>query len=221
MRQVFDTVVGSADAAGEKALWAQVADWQWAMDAAFRIVQVQPLASGRHLPPLPELIGHRPWECPALALDERRRRRSERLLWQRRPFRGVELAWRTDGGRMRWCSISGVPRLGSDGQFTGYVGVAVDISGRKRLEQSLRQLRAELDATLRALPDLMFEIDGNGVFHAVHAPQPELLAVPVERIVGSRDVDLLPPQVILKTAVEPEVLPFSSMLARGWAGLTY
>ncbi|MDM7463174.1 diguanylate cyclase domain-containing protein [Tepidimonas taiwanensis] len=184
------------DGALAEALLAQVADWRWAMDAEFRIVRAEPLAEGRRLPPLPALIGYRPWECPALVLDERRRRRHERLLWQCQPFRGVELAWRTDRGRQRWFSISGVPRLDEQGHFHGYVGVATDVTARRRVEQSLRDVRAELDATLRALPDLMFEIDGDGVFHGVHAPQPELLAVPAERIVGRRDVDLLPPEVV-------------------------
>lgn len=184
------------DSALAEALLAQVADWRWAMDAEFRIVRAEPLAEGRRLPPLPALIGYRPWECPALVLDERRRRRHERLLWQCQPFRGVELPWRTDSGRQRWFSISGVPRLDEQGHFHGYVGVATDVTARRRVEQSLRDVRAELDATLRALPDLMFEIDGDGVFHGVHAPQPELLAVPAERIVGSRDVDLLPPEVV-------------------------
>lgn len=73
------------------------------------------------------------------------------------------------------------------------LGVAVDITARKRTEQTLREVRADLTATLRALPDLMFEVDREGTFHHVHAPRPELLLVPPDAIVGRNQRDLLPP----------------------------
>jgi len=88
-----------------------------------------------------------------------------------------------------------VPRRGEDGRFLGYTGVAVDITARKRAEMALHEARAELDATLRALPDLMFEIDADGIFRHVHAPRPEWLYVPADQIVGRHLRDLLPPAV--------------------------
>jgi diguanylate cyclase (GGDEF)-like protein/PAS domain S-box-containing protein len=183
-------------AGGESSLLALVADWVWATDASLRVIQAQPLQgdAGR-LSWLASLVGRRPWESDVWLQPDGRTRRRWRPLWRREPFRGLELQWRSPRGEPSWTSISGVPRRGEDGRFLGYTGVAVDITARKRAEMALHEARAELDATLRALPDLMFEIDADGVFRHVHAPRPEWLYVPAERIVGRHLRDLLPPAV--------------------------
>lgn len=186
----------SAGAVDESSLLALVADWVWATDASLRVIQAQPLQGdpGR-LSWLASLVGRRPWESDVWLQPDGRTRRLWRSLWRREPFRGLELQWRTRRGEPSWTSISGVPRRGEDGRFLGYTGVAVDITARKRAEMALHEAGAELDATLRALPDLMFEIDADGIFRHVHAPRPEWLYVPAEQIVGRHLRDLLPPAV--------------------------
>jgi PAS domain S-box-containing protein len=47
------------------------------------------------------------------------------------PFR-VQYRLERAGGGYTWVEGSGVPRISLNGEFTGYVGVAVDISDRKR-----------------------------------------------------------------------------------------
>lgn len=42
----------------------------------------------------------------------------------------------------------------------------------------LSVMQAQMQATLDAIPDLMFEVDGKGVIHGFHSAVPELLAVP-------------------------------------------
>jgi diguanylate cyclase (GGDEF)-like protein/PAS domain S-box-containing protein len=186
----------SAGSVDESSLLALVADWVWATDASLRVIQAQPLQgdAGR-LSWLASLVGRRPWESDVWLQPDGRTRRRWRPLWRREPFRGLELQWRSPRGELSWTSISGLPRRGEDGRFLGYTGVAVDITARKRAEMALHEARAELDATLRALPDLMFEIDADGIFRHVHAPRPEWLYVPAEQIVGRHLRDLLPPAV--------------------------
>ena len=56
----------------------------------------------------------------------------------------------------------------------------------------LRELGRELQATLQAIPDLLFEIDENGLFLNVWANRVEDLAAPRETLVGRRFQDVLP-----------------------------
>ncbi len=177
-------------------LLALAADWVWEMDTQLRVVDVIALTGDPRPAWAADLIGLRPWDSPVFVRDRAAAVRQMRRLWRHVPFRDLELQWVSDAGEPRWTSISGIPRYAADGHFAGYVGVAVDISPRKRLERSLRDAQADRDATLRALPDLMFEIDANGVFHDVHAPRPELLLVPPEAIVGRRQDELLPPEAL-------------------------
>lgn len=179
-----------------EALLALTADWVWTMDAQFRLVRMGRI-DGRPLPPgLERALGVVPWDSPLFEPGLGQWRRHRRVLWSHRPFAGLELGWHRPGQPLRWFAISGMPRFDDEGRFAGYVGVAVDITARKRTEQTLREVRADLTATLRALPDLMFEVDREGTFHHVHAPRPELLLVPPQAIVGRNQRDLLPPEAL-------------------------
>lgn len=56
----------------------------------------------------------------------------------------------------------------------------------------LEQSRQQLDATLTALPDLLFEIDEHGYYRQVHTPRCEELSVPVDMLLGRSVYDILP-----------------------------
>ncbi len=47
-------------------------------------------------------------------------------------------------GAWRWVLSHGVPRLGADGNFLGFIGSAVDIHDRKEMEEHLRRANSDL-----------------------------------------------------------------------------
>ncbi len=73
---------------------------------------------------------------------------------------------------------------------------------RAILQDQVEQRTAEildvknrLQATLDAIPDLLFEMDLEGRFHAVHAQERDLLAAPADTLQGRSISDVLPPEV--------------------------
>ncbi|MCX7742332.1 MAG: GGDEF domain-containing protein [Tepidimonas sp.] len=127
-----------------QALLALAADWLWEMDAQLRLVRMERV-DGAALPAgLEQALGRAPWESPVFEPAARHWRRHRRVLWSHRPFSRLELGWRLPGHPVRWCSISGLPCFDAHGHFLGYVGVAQDITARKRAELALRQSRAQL-----------------------------------------------------------------------------
>ena len=109
------------------------------------------------------------------------------------PAYQAEYRARHTDGRWMWLSSRGkVVQFSKDGAPQRMVGTLMDISGRKQAEAQLHATQAELQATLTALPDLLFEFSATGHYRAVH----------------SRDVGMLarPPEVLLDRAVD-EVLP--------------
>lgn len=68
-----------------------------------------------------------------------------------------------------------------------------DISMRKQAEAETLAVKNQLQATLDAIPDLMFEIDLDGRYHACHALQTGLLAAPAEMLIGKTVHEVLPP----------------------------
>lgn len=58
--------------------------------------------------------------------------------------------------------------------------------------ESLEKSEAQYLATLDTLPDLLFEVDKNGVYLSVHAWTERMLAVPAAELIGSRLDEVLP-----------------------------
>ncbi len=70
-----------------------------------------------------------------------------------------------------------------------------DISLRVAREQKIVSLKEDLEATLEALPDLLFEVDEEGRFHAFHAGPQSLLYAPPEAFLHKTISEVLPPEV--------------------------
>lgn len=65
----------------------------------------------------------------------------------------VDAVLRTVDGREIWVSITGAPVRGPDGQITGAVLVARDVTSRRQLEQHAREQASELEAIFDAMAD--------------------------------------------------------------------
>ena len=70
--------------------------------------------------------------------------------------------------------------------------IARDIRDRKRAEAALKESEARHRTMLSAIPDTVFLIDRNGICLDVHAPDPSLLAAPLEQVLGSQIYALFP-----------------------------
>jgi PAS domain S-box-containing protein len=75
------------------------------------------------------------------------------------------------------------------------VGIARDLTVRKRIQNELRDARDRLQATLQALPDLVFEFDSDGVIQDYFSSRPDLLTVPPERFLGKKLDELTNPEI--------------------------
>lgn len=86
------------------------------------------------------------------------------------PSYEAEFRVRHMDGRWIWLSSRGkVVQLLQDGRPLRMVGTLLDISDRKHSELKLHAIQAELQATLNALPDLLFEFDAAGHYISAHS----------------------------------------------------
>lgn len=74
------------------------------------------------------------------------------------------------------------------------VWVARDVTERNQAVEKLRQTHEQLQATLGALPDLLFEVDRELRFRDFRAPQPQLLYAPAEDFLGRTIEEVLTPE---------------------------
>ncbi len=68
----------------------------------------------------------------------------------------------------------------------------VEVEERQRAEGRLEQVNAELAATLKAIPDLLFELDSDGRYVQIWAQDPTLLAAQREQLLGGTVAEMLP-----------------------------
>ncbi len=131
------------------------ADWYWRQDADFRFTAVAAgwgqAPGGQERPvdsqSLPSL-GVRRWELPDAtpldgSWDEHRA-----VLEEHRLFRDFEFSFTRPDGSLQYVSASGQPLFDRDGLFTGYEGVARDVTARKRMEALMQILKIGVDQSL-------------------------------------------------------------------------
>ena len=107
-------------------------------------------------------------------------------------FRAEYRARHADG-RWIWLSSRGkVVQTSQDGTPLRMVGTLMDITARKQTEDSLRAAQVELQATLDALPDLLFEIGEKGHYRAVHSGNKNALFVEPDFLIGRSIQEVLP-----------------------------
>jgi PAS domain S-box-containing protein len=91
------------------------------------------------------LIGQRRWDIAADFSPEAEHWREHLAILERRqPFRDFVYKVRRVDGSLGFTSISGKPVFDPENGFSGYRGVARDITDRKRAEEALERSQAEL-----------------------------------------------------------------------------
>ncbi len=109
------------------------------------------------------------------------------------PAYEVDYRARHTDGRWVWLSSRGkVVQFDRNGAAQRMVGTLMDISGRKQAESQLRATQAELQATLNALPDLLFEFTLDGHYRAVHSHNEADMVFPPQFVMNKVVTEVLP-----------------------------
>jgi PAS domain S-box-containing protein len=98
----------------------------------------------------------------------------------------MEYRLRRHDGEYRWVLGHGVPRIGPDGVFLGYIGTAIDITERKRGEEKFR-------SAVEASPNAIVMIDEQGGILLVNAQAEKLFGYAREKLLD-QSVELLVPE---------------------------
>jgi PAS domain S-box-containing protein len=108
------------------------------------------------------------------------------------PILGVERWGVNEHGDKVWIYTNKVPLQDADGEITGIVAIATDITQRKQDEERLRQSEARNRALLDAMPDMMFVLDRDGVYIEAKAKHEDDLSAPSPAFIGQQLTAILP-----------------------------
>jgi len=84
---------------------------------------------------------------------------------------------------------------GIKGEIIGLLAVARDVTEQKRATQALQEANDEFSAILKAIPDLLFELDEEGRYLNIWANNENLLATQKAALLGNLVKDMLPENV--------------------------
>jgi PAS domain S-box-containing protein/diguanylate cyclase (GGDEF)-like protein len=96
------------------------------------------------------------------------------------------------GGTGIWTHVTTSPVRGVDGRPVHFISLVHDISERKRYEHELLAAQRQLQATLDAVPDLLFELGLGGHYYDVHSPRTDLMAAAPGSMIGRTVSEILP-----------------------------
>ncbi|MDP3837398.1 MAG: PAS domain S-box protein, partial [Methylococcales bacterium] len=111
-----------------------------------------------------------------------------------------------------WGSLSVKLIHNMNGTPDYFIATLENIDERKQVEQAMLATRNQLQATLSAIPDLLFELGLDGHCYDIHAARSDLLAYPVEQIIGKNVSDFLSPEandVVLSALQEANNVGYS------------
>ncbi len=107
--------------------------------------------------------------------------------FDRRESFSMDYRLRRHDGEYRWIQDDGLPRYDSQGNFLGYIGYCLDITGRKQAEENLRENQLRLSQTIDFLPDATFVIDAQGKVIAWNRAIEELTGIAAAHMLGQAD----------------------------------
>jgi len=99
-------------------------------------------------------------------------------------------------GTIKWVWDKGSPVFDEDGNVCCLDGVIFDISDRYYAQEALQQKTSELEAVFRALPDLYFRLNADGVILDYLSGNSSDIYLTTEDFLGKRMLDILPVNVV-------------------------
>jgi PAS domain S-box-containing protein len=100
-----------------------------------------------------------------------------RTAFEARQHFTMEYRLRRADGEYRWLVDSGVPRWAADGTFLGYIGSAIDITERRRLEREHAEQAAQLDRLFEQTAEPLLVYDAEGQIARVNAAARRMLGL--------------------------------------------
>ncbi|MES2990116.1 MAG: PAS domain S-box protein [Pseudomonadota bacterium] len=110
------------------------ADWYWEQDRQFQFTRVARVTADVAEPGIAESP---PWDPRRMGLSDEQLDAHHADLEAHRPFSGVLARRREPNGQLRTVSVSGEPKFDENGAFSGYWGVARDVTEEMRVQRAV------------------------------------------------------------------------------------
>lgn len=150
-----------------------------------------------------EIIGKTDFDIYPKETAERFFANDQRVIVNGETIIGEEEAVIDARGQEHWLMTTKVPLRDKENNITGLVGVGIDVTERRAINEALRRSEAELRALFESMNDVILVIDNEGRYLKIAPTDPSLLFGPAEELAGKTVFDVLPEE---KAALFLEVI---------------
>jgi len=180
----------------------------WELDHELRLINVSRRNRDGDFIDLPVIQGTLPWDVPSLSFESATPESSiQAHLAHRRPLRDLPFTWHLPNGRFRHFLCSGEPRHDGRGRFTGYWGVARDVTTELEAQRALTATETRYRELFDRVPSALV-VHRLGVVLQANPAAAKLLGYDtVEQMLGC---DLVAQHVVPSEREQAEALMLSS-----------
>ena len=182
-------------------------------DANYRFLFANRAVCDMFARPLDEIVGREDADFFSPESAKVLREADRRVIEQGETLRNIEQRLVQRSGESCSVLVVKAPMHDAAGKVVGLLGIATDITAHQHQQEALRQMGNELEATLNAIPDLLFEIDETGRYCNVWSgPQEGGLATSQRMLIGRCLEDALPAEAaqIVRAAMAEAALKGTS-----------
>ena len=155
-----------------RSLTALSSDWYWEQDEQFRFTQTHGETDARGGIQAAEHTRRTRWELPHTAPVSCTWDEHKADLEKHQPFRDLLLKRDVPGNLPRYVSVSGAPIFSADGKFSGYRGIARDVTDSVMIEESLRWAKVAAEDASRAKSEFLANMS-----HEIRTPMNGVLGM--------------------------------------------
>lgn len=139
-----------------------------------------------------EIIGTTDFDIYPREIAERLQDDDRRVIEEGQAVVGREELVVDARGNEHWLLTTKVPLRDKEENIIGLVGVGIDVTEKRAVDEALRRSEAELRALFESMNDVVMSVDSEGRYLKIAPTNPSLLYRPAEEMTGKTVFDVLP-----------------------------